>query len=155
MGELASCQILFQRKLKGAFYMISSKNSTYFHYRHTFFFFFSQTFLQRIQIRGRFFFLKKKRLHHFNEFVLPSHENTGKFILELLKGLRPGELPHRMNTVTTREKLVAAVLQGGVPSRDVSASTLRKSFKSSWPLLLPFQKPWQSWRSPGQKTTEP
>ena len=87
-----------------------------------FFFFFSfQTSLQRTQIWGRFFFLKKSLLH-FNEFVFPSHENTGKFILELLTGLRSGELLHRMNTMTTREKLVATVLQGSrvgmwVPSR--------------------------------------
>ena len=73
-------------------------------------FFFFQTFFWRIQIGGGFFSLnKKKRLHHFNEFIFPSHENTGKFILELLTGLRSGELPHRMNTVATREKPVAAV----------------------------------------------
>ena len=60
MGELASCQILFQRKLKGAFYMISSKNSTYFHYRHTFFFFFSN-FPPKNSNSGKIFFLKKKK----------------------------------------------------------------------------------------------
>ena len=89
-----------------------------------FFFFFFPNFPPNNSNLGTIFFLKKKKksLLHFNEFVFPSHENTGKFILELLTGLRSGELLHRMNTMTTREKLVAAVLQGSrvgmwVPSR--------------------------------------
>ena len=82
-------------------------------------------------------------MHHFNEFIYPSHEDTGKLMLGLLMGLRSGKLPHRMNTMRTREKTGhCCVLQGGVPSQDMTASTLRKSFKSSWLLLMPYQKLW-------------
>ena len=46
-------------------------------------------------------------------------------------------------------------LRGGVPSQGVIASTLRKTFKCSRLLLLPFQKPLLSWKSPGWEPLTP
>lgn len=128
MGELASCQILFQRKLKGCLFTWFQTKTLYFHYRHIFFFF--KLSSEEFKLGEDFFFEKKKRLILMNSFF-PVMKTQEEFILELLTGLRVTGNCHTMNTVATREKPVAAVCSREGRVR-MWLPPHWKSFQSSW-----------------------
>lgn len=124
MGELASCQILFQRKLKGVF-TISNK-ITYFHYRHIFFFFF-QTFSED-QIGGGFFFEKKKGFTILMNSFFPVMKTQENLYWSFWRDWRSGELPQWTQWQNQRKLGRCCVLQGGVLSLYALPNTWERVF---------------------------